>query len=300
MNSANQLAIDVNSLAQTKRLAKEDPRAALKGAAQQFEAVFLQMVLKSMRDASPKEGLFDSEQSRLFQSMLDQQLAQTMSAKGSSGLAAIIEKQLARGLPPLATDALQTEGASPPFPLQQQMRLPSLPAVPQAAVAIPADATAVPAPARDFVNRLWSHANEASQTTGIPAHFMIAQAALETGWGRAELRFSDGTPTYNLFGIKAGRNWQGAVAEATTTEYVNGVASTRVERFRAYSSYAEAFRDYASLLASNPRYADVLNQQDAAGFARGLQKAGYATDPMYAAKLERIIGGQTLRAGLIG
>lgn len=300
---ANQLAIDVNSLAQTKRLAKEDPRAALKGAAQQFEAVFLQMVLKSMRDASPKEGLFDNEQSRLFQSMLDQQLTQTMSAKGSTGLAALIEKQLARGLPPLASDTIRTEDASPPFPLQQQMRLPSLPAAlqaPDAAAAIPADAAAVPAPARDFVNRLWSHANEASQTIGIPAHFMIAQAALETGWGRSELRFSDGTPTYNLFGIKAGRNWQGAVAEATTTEYVNGVAQKSVERFRAYASYAEAFRDYANLLASNPRYAEVLNQQDAAGFARGLQRAGYATDPMYAAKLERIIGGQALRAGLTG
>ena len=117
---------------------------------------------------------------------------------------------------------------------------------------------------------------------------------------RSELRFSDGTPSYNLFGIKAGGGWQGAVAEATTTEYVNGAAQKSVERFRAYSSYAEAFRDYANLLASNPRYADVLNQQDAAGFARGLQKAGYATDPMYAAKLERIIGGSALRAGLIG
>jgi flagellar protein FlgJ len=300
---ANQLAIDVNSLAQTKRLAKEDPRAALKGAAQQFEAVFLQMVLKSMRDASPKEGLFDSEQSRLFQSMLDQQLSQTMSAKGSTGLAALIEKQLARGLPPPATDAVRMEGASPLFPLQQPRQLSPQSAAPQApisAAAIPADAAAVPAPAREFVNRLWSHANEASRATGIPAHFMIAQAALETGWGRSELRFSDGTPTYNLFGIKAGRNWQGAVAEATTTEYVNGVAQKTVERFRAYSSYAEAFRDYANLLTSNPRYAAVVNQQDAAGFARGLQKAGYATDPMYAAKLERIIGGPALRAGLIG
>ena len=129
---------------------------------------------------------------------------------------------------------------------------------------------------------------------------MSAQAALETGWGKSELRFTDGKPTYNLFGIKAGRSWNGAVAEATTTEYVNGAAQKTVERFRAYSSYAEAFRDYANLLASNPRYAGVLNQQDAAGFARGLQQAGYATDPMYAAKLERIIGGPTLRAGLAG
>lgn len=297
---ASQLALDVNGLAQTKRLAKDDPRAAMKSAAQQFEAVFLQMVLKAMRDASPKEGIFDSEQSRLYQSMLDQQLAQTMSAKGSTGLAALIEKQLARSLPP-APGAPATDEALPPsFRLQSSLPqpLPTVQAAPAAAVS-PTDA-AVPAPAREFVNRLWPHAGAASQATGIPAHFMIAQAALETGWGRSELRFSDGTPTHNLFGIKAGRNWLGAVAEATTTEYVNGVAQKSVERFRAYASYADAFRDYANLLASNPRYAEVLNQQDAAGFARSLQRAGYATDPMYAAKLERIIGGAALRAGMLG
>lgn len=296
----SQLAIDVNSLAQTRRLAKEDPRAALKSAAQQFEAVFLQMVLKAMRDASPKEGMFDSEQSRLYQSMLDQQLAQTMSAKGSTGLAAVIERQLSLGLPPLVPGVTGKETPSPAaFPLQQNLPG-NLPPAPPAPAVEAAAAAAVPAPAREFVNRLWSHANEASHATGIPAHFMIAQAALETGWGRSELRFSDGAPTHNLFGIKAGRNWQGAVAEATTTEYVNGVAQKSVERFRAYASYAEAFRDYANLLASNPRYAEVLNQQDAAGFARGLQRAGYATDPMYAAKLERIIGGAALRNGMTG
>ena len=290
-SAVNQLAIDVNSLAQAKRLAKEDPRAAAKSAAQQFEAVFLQMVLKAMRDASPKEGMFDNEQSRLYQSMLDQQLAQTMSAKGSTGLAALIEKQLSRGLLP-QMEAAAGDGAVAPFPLPQQ-------AAPQAP-AVPADAASAPASASEFVNRLWASAGEASRSTGIPAHFMIAQAALETGWGRAELRFADGTPTYNLFGIKAGRGWQGAVAEATTTEYANGVAQKTVERFRAYSSYAEAFRDYASLLTGNPRYATVLNRQDAAGFARGLQQAGYATDPMYAEKLTRIIGGQALRSGLVG
>ncbi len=288
---ANQLAIDVNTLAQTRRLAKEDPRAAMKSAAQQFEAVFLQMVLKAMRDASPKEGLFDSEQSRLYQSLLDQQLSQTLSAKGSTGLAALIEQQLSRGM-----NAGQTLPLSPAAAGERT----GAGGQPDIAVAPPLTPNAVPAPAREFVDRLWPHAGEASRATGIPAHFMIAQAALETGWGRAELRFADGTPTYNLFGIKAGRNWQGAVAEATTTEYVNGAAQKTVERFRAYSSYAEAFRDYAGLLASNPRYAEVLHQKDAAGFARGLQKAGYATDPMYAAKLERIIGGQALRGGLVG
>ena len=294
--AANQLAIDVNSLAQSKRLARDDPRAAAKGAAQQVEAMFLQMVLKAMREASPREGLFDSGQTRMYQSMHDQQLAQVLAARGSIGLAAIIERQLTRNLP-----------AGEPAPARPSPQAAT--AVPPAAANAPQSASqhapaqaaeVVPVPARGFINRLWTDAREASQATGIPAHFMIAQAALETGWGRSELRFSDGTPTYNVFGIKAGRGWQGAVAEATTTEYVNGVAQRSVERFRAYGSYAEAFRDYANLLTTNPRYAGVLNRQDAAGFARGLQQAGYATDPMYAAKLERIIGGQALRSGMIG
>ena len=292
--AAQPLALDVNALAQSKRLAKEDPRAALQGAARQVEAVFLQMVLKAMRDASPKDGLFDSEQGHMYQSLLDQQLAQVLSARGSTGLAAMIEKQLSHGLAP------QNAALSPASAGERVGEKGPAAAAPPLAPPGGERENSVPAPARDFVNRLWSHANEASQATGIPAHFMIAQAALETGWGRAELRFADGTPTYNLFGIKAGRGWRGAVAEAATTEYVNGEAQRTVERFRAYSSYAEAFRDYASLLTGNPRYAAVLNQQEAAGFARGLQQAGYATDPMYAEKLERIIGGQTLRAGLMG
>ncbi len=296
-NAANQLAIDVNGLAQAKRLARDDPRAAAKGVAQQVEALFLQMVIKAMREATPKEGLFDSGQTRLYQSMYDQQLAQVLSARGSTGLAAVIERQLTRGLNGEQTTSPSSAVAGERAGVKGQSE-----AAPAPPIAPPGGEreSALPVPARGFINRLWSQAREASQATGIPAHFMIAQAALETGWGRAELRFSDGAPTYNLFGIKAGRGWQGAVAEATTTEYVNGVAQKTVERFRAYGSYAEAFRDYANLLTTNPRYAGVLNRQDAAGFARGLQQAGYATDPMYAAKLERIIGGQALRSGMIG
>ena len=129
---------------------------------------------------------------------------------------------------------------------------------------------------------------------------MVAQAALETGWGKSEPRGPNGRPSFNLFGIKAGRSWSGPVVEASTTEIVDGQPQRQVERFRAYASYAEAFNDYARLLTANPRYAAVLGNQDAGGFARALQQAGYATDPMYAAKLERIIGGSVLRASLTG
>jgi flagellar protein FlgJ len=298
----NQFSLDVRGLADLKRQVHENSPQGIKQAAQQFEALFLQIVLKSMREATPHESMFDSDQSRMYESLLDQQLAQVLSAKGrGTGLAAMIEKQLGRanldpqplGDLPLAAPARPHLLPAPaaPVPLPQSGNginsLDNLPSVDSA-----------PPASREFVNRVWPHAYEASRATGIPAHFMVAQAALETGWGKSEPRFSDGRPSYNLFGIKAGKSWNGAVVEAVTGEYVDGSLQKQVERFRAYGSYAEAFRDYASLLTSNPRYAAVVGSQDPAVFARGLQKAGYATDPMYAAKLERIIGGNTLRLSL--
>ena len=150
------------------------------------------------------------------------------------------------------------------------------------------------------MNRVWPHALEASGTLGVPPQFLVAHAALETGWGKSEIRLPDGSATYNLFGVKAGRSWQGAAAEVQTTEYVNGVAQSSREKFRVYGSYAESFRDYASLLKNNARFSGVLGQQDGTQFARSLQQSGYATDPMYADKLSRIINGATLRQALVG
>ncbi len=295
---------DTNKLAGLKAaVGKNDPKA-LKAAAQQFEALFLQMVLKSMRDATPQDGLFSSDQSRMYESLLDQQLSQVMAARGGTGLAALIEKQLSGG----NTRAEDFEDGLPLNPAPRQFPLsPNIPGLPlqgppqmqmplDAAPNAPRSDAALPGNARDFVARVAPQAAEASQATGIPASFLIAQAALETGWGRAEPRMADGRSSYNVFGIKAGRNWNGPVAEATTTEYVDGVPQRQVERFRAYGSYAEAFRDYASVLRSNPRYAGVLGTQDAVGFAYGLQRAGYATDPQYAEKLTRIIGSMTSAA----
>jgi peptidoglycan hydrolase FlgJ len=310
MNSATAIpsVFDTQALAKLKTdLRKDDPQA-LKAAAQQFEAVLLQMLLKSMRAASPQTGPFDSDQTRFYQELLDSQLAQVMAAKGGTGLAAVIERQLSRA------DATQTLTGEDGFPLMPPAR--SLPfkgqrAIPlpdrkQPAPAIPLEGSPVrpsliegsssavsPAPT-SFISGVWSHAAAASQTTGIPAQFLVAHAALESGWGKSEPRFADGRPSHNLFGIKAGSNWQGATVETTTTEYVNGVPEKRVERFRAYGSYAEAFKDYAQLLAQSPRYAGVVGSRDAASFAQGLQRAGYATDPAYASKLERVIGSLTL------
>ncbi|MBI2224785.1 MAG: flagellar assembly peptidoglycan hydrolase FlgJ [Betaproteobacteria bacterium] len=271
------LAVDAQSVDRLRLQAKKDPDQALKGAARQFEALFMNMLLKSMREATPQDGPFNSEQTRLYTSLLDQQLAQNLSAKGI-GLADIMIRQLTRAVVPVA---------------------PQPPAAAPAPAANPAPAPQsgafIPPAAREFVNKVWNYARDAGQAIGIPAQFVVAQAALESGWGRHEIRRADGNPSFNLFGIKAGRNWSGPVVETVTTEHINGTLQKTVEKFRAYDSYAEAFRDYGNLLRGNPRYAAVLDRQDAAGFARGLQQAGYATDPMYADKLMRILQGNTLR-----
>lgn len=280
---------DASSLAALKRQVKADDPAAMKAAARQFEAMFLHMVLKSMRDATPREGLFDSEQTRLYESLLDQQMSQVLAAKGGTGLGALIEKQLAR----------KTEGEPSMFPEGLPLTPPArqpLPLSPTGVAPMPASlgaatpSSTMPASNREFVGKIWPHAVEAGRAIGVPAGYLVAQAALETGWGRAEPRRADGAPSYNLFGIKAGGNWSGPTVEASTMEYVGGVPRQRVERFRAYGSYAEAFRDYASLMTANPRYAGVLGAGDASHFAQALQRAGYATDPAYGSKLVRIIG----------
>jgi flagellar protein FlgJ len=282
------LATDVKGMAELRRVARENSPEALKATAKQFEALFMNMVLKSMREATPQDGIFDSQQSRMYTSMLDQQISQTMASRGV-GLADVLIRQLSN-----------TVGGMPPDGMAGTAGVPSaaLPATsaPAATVSLPAPAEAIrpsagqPAHVRNFLERLGSEAEQASRMTGIPARFMLGQAALESGWGRREIQGADGTPSHNLFGIKATGGWKGRVVETATTEYVNGVPETRIEKFRAYDSYADAFRDYARLLKNNPRYQDVIaNAHDAAGFAQGLQRAGYATDPHYAAKLTRII-----------
>jgi flagellar protein FlgJ len=143
---------------------------------------------------------------------------------------------------------------------------------------------------RAFQQKLGAQAEEVSRASGIPAKFMLGQAALETGWGKREMKLPDGSPSHNLFGIKAGPGWHGKVVSAVTTEYVGGVPETRVEKFRAYESYADSMRDYARMISTNPRYDKVMAAGgDATRFAQGLQQAGYATDPLYANKLAKII-----------
>jgi flagellar protein FlgJ len=284
IDTTSNFALDVKDVGKLRQAAKENSPEALKATAKQFEALFMNMVLKSMREASPQDGVFDSQQSRMYTSMLDQQLSQTMASRGV-GLADVLIRQLSNVVKPPAQD-----GSGLGLPAQPSVVNPGL-SVPASAPAVGAAANASrPAHIRAFEEKLSAAAQEASQATGIPAKFMLGQAALESGWGKREIKTVNGGSSYNVFGIKATGGWKGKVVEAATTEYVNGVPQTKIEKFRAYDSYADAFRDYARMLSNNPRYQSVIaNAQDVTGFARGLQKAGYATDPNYAAKLTRII-----------
>jgi flagellar protein FlgJ len=267
------LAGDAQSLAALRTRAGTDPKSAVREVAKQFEALFMQELMKSMRAATLSSGMLDNEGSKLGTDLLDQQFATQMTGL-PGGLSGAIERQLQRqmGLAP-GPDALP---AVLPLHSERAVRIPDRSAA-------------------SFVQQHTQAAQAAESATGIPAAFMIGQAAHESGWGRREIRHADGTPSHNLFGIKAGADWKGPVAETLTTEFVDGRAVKTVAKFRAYANHAESFADYARLMKNSPRYQQVLAQtQDAGGFAGGLQRAGYATDPAYADKLTRVIN-TTLR-----
>ena len=278
---ANRLGYDARSLDTLKGAAARDPKAAVREAARQFESLFMQELLKSMRSTTLGTGMLENEGSKLGTEMLDTQLSGQLSGM-KGGLSDAIMRQLERqmGLSPGPIPAGPARSANhTPQPLDRLDK----------PVKIPEKGAA------GFVQQHTQAAARAEAQTGIPAAFMVAQAAHETGWGRKEIRHADGTPAHNLFGIKAGANWSGPVAEVTTTEYIGGVARKVTAKFRAYNSYAESFADYAKLMKDSPRYAQVVARgSDASAFAQGLQKAGYATDPAYADKLTRVIN-TTLR-----
>jgi peptidoglycan hydrolase FlgJ len=281
------LALDPRSLERLRSDAGTAPEKAVREASKQFEVVFVNMLLKTMREAAPQNGPLDSDQTRMYTGMLDQQLAQAMSARGI-GLADIMARQLTRGGTASADAA--AEPAAPQKPSEASPAAETDPAPPT---------VRRNARARRFIDKMWPHAVEASRTTGVPPHFILGQAALESGWGTREIRSANGEPTHNLFGIKAGRAWNGRTSSNGTTEFLQGVKHRAVEKFRSYESYADAFRDYANLLKNNPRYAKALEAGgDPAAFARGLQQAGYATDPAYASKLTRVITSSVLRQSL--
>jgi flagellar protein FlgJ len=287
-SSMQSLAADAQSLGNLKMEAGKNSPAAIRETAKQFESLFMRELMKSMREATMKSGMLDSPGSDLGTDLLDQQFAVQMSGQ-PGGLADTIAKQLTRQM---AGSVKDTSVAAASQGVAAGSAGKSAKATIQGATTPPV-ARAARAPTESQANFVKQHSEVASaieKKTGIPAGFMLGQAGHETGWGKHEIKLKGGEPSCNLFGIKAGASWTGKVAEVTTTEYVNGTAQKCVQKFRAYDSYADAFKDYARMISESPRYAKVKDQSNSAhAFASGLQKAGYATDPDYAAKLSRAI-----------
>lgn len=313
-NIDGQFALDMQGLQRLKHTARQDPGGGAGEAAKQFEALFIQMMMKSMRDAMPTSGLIDSKQTDFYQSLLDQQWSQTLANRGigladklvaelegrgfippeADSRAADLESLVAgipRGTPRVLTDAIQPEAADDKVTMPEQF-LDELMAIPvgaskgsEAGHSPQVARDELPVHVRNFLERLEAPAQAASRATGVPAELILAQAALETGWGRHEIPTRDGGNSHNLFGIKAGSRWQGETTEITTHEVIGGQRQRIRDDFRVYGSFEEAFTDYARLIGENPRYASVTTAGSAKQAARALQQGGYATDPAYANKL---------------
>lgn len=304
--------LDLNAVESLKASASHDPKNAIKQVASQFEAMFLNTLMKTMRETS-FDGESDSNAMDMYQGMFDQQLVQQLAGSGrGTGLAAALEKQLAKaagvdmgedterasinGEAREMSSIVQTMSPSAASGARRSTLETALSKLTEPKIRMDAPATtAASTPAAgtpsEFTRALLPHAQQAAQELGVAPHLVVAHAALESGWGKKPIRHPDGSDSHNLFSIKASGSWKGKTVDIMTTEYVDGAPQKRVERFRAYDNYQEAFTDYARLLKNNPRYQGALNQgDDASAFARGLARGGYATDPNYAAKLSQLAG----------
>jgi flagellar protein FlgJ len=275
---------DPNGLAALKK----DPKSpqALRAVAQQVDALFMQMMLKSMRDASAAVGESDSNEMGMYQDMFDKQIALTLSQHQGLGLGSLLTRQ-------------QGTTNSAPGPTAAPSGAGSV-ARPATATA-PAASTTTLQSASEFVDQVLPTIRSAAQAMGLNPLALLAQAALETGWGKRMARTADGNPSLNLFGIKADDAWGGARATANTVEYSGGVATQRQAVFRAYGSVEESVNDFANLLKSSPRYARAAAAgSDAQAYIAGIGRSGYATDPEYANKLNDILQSSTLREAIKG
>lgn len=294
MNSASftqGAAFDLHSLDSLKLSAKNNSQDGIKAVAKQMEGLFVQMMLKSMRSASFKDGLFNSQQTEMFTSMYDQQIAQNIAERGNMGVADMMVKQLGGQA---ETPASVSGGSPRPLTLSNGVVLPyqrGTGIFPRSDNPYPQRAEMSPGGGQNnsFISRLMAPALEAARNTGIPHQLIIAQAALESGWGNKEILTQSGKPSHNLFGIKATPDWGGETTEITTTEYIDGVAHKIKSAFRVYQSYSEALSDYTALLTRNPRYQNITKSRSPETAAHALQAGGYATDPNYAKKVISII-----------
>jgi flagellar protein FlgJ len=292
---------DVRGLNSLKQAAKTQDPKAVREAARQFESLFTRMMLKSMRQANFKDPNFGSDQSDFYQDMFDDQLAVQMSKGHGLGLADMMVQQMTRaGMLPAAAKNAAAAGATPSPPaIGSTASAASAPANMSAAPGADTSAASAPTPAQDssspgtsqadFVKAMWPAAKAAGDALGVDPRNIVAQAALETGWGRAVPADSAGRTSFNLFGIKSGSQWTGPSVGVRTLEYSGGVPTARTDKFRAYSSTDDSFQDYVALLRGNSRYSAALNTgSDTKAFATALQNGGYSTDPAYASKLAAI------------
>jgi len=254
---------DMSGFAEMRRNARDNPDVALRQVAEQFEAIFMQMMLKSMRSASMGNSLFDSDQSKMYQDMFDNQLSLSLSKGQENGLADILVRQLSGTIANTTDEKIELEKLELPIAQTKQQR---------------------------FINIVRPYAEKAATRLGTEPDILIAQAALETGWGQAVQRHNDGSSGFNLFNIKANNHWQGPIVSKNTVEYKNGIAVREHSKFRAYNSIDESFNDYVNFLQSSSRYDQVLKTpHDARAYITGLANSGYATDPAYANKIMNIM-----------
>lgn len=297
VNSSSTSAVynDLGGLASLKaRSNGGDEKGALKAAAKQFEAIFLNMMLKQMREASFGDPLFDSEAGDSYRSMFDQQLALNLSENGSLGIAKLIERQL--GGKPSGDSGDDNPFKSFRFVAPElNNNVKSIAPKSFDISGISSKQSQFTSP-NDFVEKVWPYAEKAAEELGIPTETLVSQAALETGWGKFVMGNADGKPSYNLFGIKADSRWDGEQVSVQTTEYRDGVVQKERANFRAYDSLEQGFSDYVQFIKSSPRYAEALNSRgDAVSYLQNLQQGGYATDPAYANKIQGIMRGETLQ-----
>ena len=274
--------VDFARFSGLRAAASGDGRAALTAVADEFEALFVDLMLKAAREATPGDGLFDSQAGDTYREMFDQQIALGLARDHDFGIGAALERQFAAHLP--AAGVAPDEAV--PSRTAQAVASGSGPGISETRAAGHAADTSRAA----FVKRVAPHAADAARRLGVSPRALVAQAALETGWGKHVMRDEFGASTHNYFGIKAGSDWSGATVTVATTEYVDGRAVTVREPFRAYPDEAAAFEDYARLIAGSSRYARARAAgHDAAGYAHGLSSGGYASDPHYAEKIINIV-----------
>lgn len=303
-------AYDLQSLdhmrKQSMRQDDDSQQAALRQAAQQFEAIFMNQLMSSMRQANEvfaEDNPMNSQYTKFYQGMYDQQLSTELAQHGSLGFADLLVQQLSpdshQGYQTnayLAPERLETSMAQRGIQVRHSEQEFSLyERIPALRFADDGQDWQAQSPV-EFLERLAPYAMEASKESQVSPVAILAQAALETGWGQRLVPNRDGQSSNNLFNIKAGPSWQGETAQVITQEYENKQKRQEVGLFRAYQQVEDSFRDYVHFLQQNPRYQQALEQgSNPEHFAEGLQQAGYATDPQYAQKLKQIISGQAMQ-----